>query len=45
VGDAAEPTLGAVFCVNPTSSASVNTAAGLPGPSRLMVKGPAEFLP
>lgn len=45
VNDLSHPTLGAVFCVAPTGSASVNTVAGLPGPGRATIKGTAVTLP
>ena len=32
-------TLGAVFCVGPVGAAAVNQVAGLPGPSRVTIKG------
>ena len=43
--DVSNPTLGAVFCVGPTGSASVNNVAGLPGPGRVTIKGTALGLP
>ena len=45
VNDTAHPTLGAVFCVGPTGSTSVNNVAGLPGPGRITLKGTARALP
>ena len=45
VNDVSSPTLGAVFCVGPTSSSSVNAVAGLPGPGRVTIKGTAQGLP
>ncbi|HEY2386094.1 MAG TPA: hypothetical protein VGK30_03970 [Candidatus Binatia bacterium] len=38
-GHQSDPTLAAMFCVGPTSSASVNSAAGLPGLGRLELQG------
>jgi len=45
VNDVSNPTLAALFCVGPTSSASVNSAAGLPGAGRLELGGTAVGLP
>jgi hypothetical protein len=45
VNDVSHPTLGAVFCVGPTSSSSINNVAGLPGPARVTIKGTATGLP
>jgi hypothetical protein len=45
VNDVSNPTLGAVFCVGPTSSSSINNVAGLPGPSRITIKGTAVGTP
>jgi hypothetical protein len=45
VNDVSHPTLGAVFCVAPTGSTSVNNVAGLPGPGRVTIKGTALGLP
>lgn len=45
VGDASHPLLAAIFCVAPTSSASVNSASGLPGPARLTLRGTANARP
>jgi hypothetical protein len=45
VNDVANPTLGAVFCVGPTGSVSVNNVAGLPGPGRVTIRGTALGLP
>jgi hypothetical protein len=45
VNDVSNPTLGAVFCVGPTGSSSVNNVAGLPGPGRVTIKGTALGLP
>lgn len=45
VRDAAAPTLGSVFCIAPTGSASVNNVAGLPGPGRMTLHGVATGLP
>jgi hypothetical protein len=41
VNHASNPTLAALFCVGPTSSGSVNGAAGLPGLGRLVLTGHA----
>ena len=38
-GHISDPTLAALFCVGPTSSGSVNSAAGLPGLGRLELGG------
>ena len=45
MNDVANPVLGAVFCVGPTGSSSVNNVAGLPGPGRVTIKGTATGLP
>jgi hypothetical protein len=45
VNDQSDPTLAALFCVGPTSSGSINSAAGLPGPGRLELPGHAHGLP
>jgi hypothetical protein len=45
MNDVSNPTLGAVFCVGPTGSASVNNVAGLPGPGRVTIRGTATGLP
>jgi hypothetical protein len=45
VNDVSNPTLGAVFCVGPTGSSSINNVAGLPGPARVTIKGTAQGLP
>jgi hypothetical protein len=45
VNDTAQPTLASTFCVNPTSSGSVNQAAGLPGAGRVTLFGTADGLP
>ena len=37
--DESDPTLASLFCVGPTSSGGVNTAAGLPGLGRLELPG------
>jgi hypothetical protein len=37
-----DPTLGAVFCIAPTSKSSVNATAGLPGPGRVILQGHAR---
>ncbi len=43
--DVSQPTLGSVYCVAPTAAAAVNGVAGLPGPSRLTLKGTATGHP
>ena len=45
MNDVSNPTLGAVFCVGPTGSSSVNNVAGLPGPGRVTIRGTATGLP
>jgi hypothetical protein len=45
VNDVSNPTLGAVFCIGSTTAGAVNTAAGLPGPGRVTIKGTAVGLP
>jgi hypothetical protein len=45
VQDIANPRLGAVFCVGPTGSSSINGVAGLPGPARVTIRGTAQGLP
>jgi hypothetical protein len=45
MNDTSSPTLGAVFCIAPTGSSSVNAVAGLPGPGRVTIKGNAQGLP
>jgi hypothetical protein len=45
MNDVSNPTLGSVFCVGPTSSSSINNVAGLPGPSRITIKGTAVGTP
>jgi hypothetical protein len=45
VADESDPTLASLFCVGPTTSASVNSAAGLPGLGRLELPGHARALP
>ncbi len=45
MNDVSTPTLGAVFCVGPTGSTSVNNVAGLPGPGRVTIRGTATGLP
>ncbi len=45
MNDTSHPTLGAVFCVGPTSAPAVNNVAGLPGPGRVTIKGTARGLP
>jgi hypothetical protein len=36
------PVAGAVFCIPPTSNSGVNSAAGLPGPGRVLSQGAAR---
>ena len=43
--DTSTPTLGAVFCIGPTGSSSVNNVAGLPGPGRVTIRGTAVAHP
>jgi hypothetical protein len=45
MNDVSHPTLGAVFCVSPTTAGAVNSVAGLPGPGRVTIKGTALGLP
>jgi len=45
VNDQSDPTLAAMFCVGPTTSSSVNNAAGLPGLGRLELPGHAHGVP
>ncbi|MCC6850456.1 MAG: hypothetical protein IT294_18355 [Deltaproteobacteria bacterium] len=45
MNDTSHPTLGAVFCVGPTGSSSINNVAGLPGPGRVTIRGTAKGLP
>ncbi|MBI3770794.1 MAG: hypothetical protein HY271_20185, partial [Deltaproteobacteria bacterium] len=45
VHDQSNPTLAALFCIGPTSTPSVNGAAGLPGLGRLELLGHARGLP
>jgi hypothetical protein len=45
MNDVSHPTLGAVFCVGPTTASAVNNVAGLPGPGRVTIKGTALGLP
>jgi hypothetical protein len=45
MNDVSHPTLGAVFCIGPTGSSSVNNVAGLPGPGRVTIRGTALGLP
>jgi hypothetical protein len=44
-GDQSTPTLASLFCIGPTTSGSVNAAAGLPGLGRLELPGVANGLP
>jgi hypothetical protein len=41
VNHQSDPTLAALFCIGPTTSGSVNAAAGIPGLGRLELKGHA----
>jgi hypothetical protein len=41
----ANPTLAALFCIGPTSSSAVNSAAGLPGLGRIQLTGTATERP
>ena len=41
IDDASNPTLASLFCIGPTTSGSVNAAAGLPGLGRLELQGHA----
>ncbi|TMA73378.1 MAG: hypothetical protein E6J72_19705 [Deltaproteobacteria bacterium] len=45
VHDQANPTLASLFCIGPTTSGSVNGAAGLPGLGRLELPGLAVGVP
>ncbi len=45
MNDVSNPTLGAVFCVGPTGSSSLNNVVGLPGPSRMTIKETAVGRP
>jgi hypothetical protein len=45
MNDVSHPTLGAVFCIGPTSASAINNVAGLPGPARVTIKGTATGLP
>ena len=45
VNDVSNPLLASIFCVPPTSSTSVNSASGLPGPARLTLRGTAQARP
>lgn len=45
VNDVSTPLLASIFCVPPTSSTSVNSASGLPGPARLTLRGVANARP
>jgi hypothetical protein len=45
MNDISNPTLGAVFCVGPTGSTSINNVSGLPGPGRVTIRGTATGLP
>lgn len=45
VNGQSSPTLGALFCIPPTTSQSVNAVAGLPGLGRLTLPGTAQLLP
>jgi hypothetical protein len=43
--DVSRPILASVYCVAPTAAATVNVVAGLPGPSRLTLRGIATGHP
>jgi hypothetical protein len=43
--DVSKPILASVYCVAPTAAAAVNVVAGLPGPSRLTLRGVATGHP
>jgi hypothetical protein len=45
VNDAANPKLVSAFCIKSVGQSSVNTAAGLPGPGRVSLRGLARGLP
>jgi len=45
MNDTSNPTLGAVFCIGPTSASAVNTVAGLPGAGRITIRGTAVGRP
>jgi len=45
VNDQSNPTLASLFCIGPTTSGSVNGAAGLPGLGRLELPGLAAGVP
>jgi hypothetical protein len=45
VNDAADPKVGAVFCLNPVGASSVNLTAGLPGPFRAQLPLHVQGLP
>jgi hypothetical protein len=45
VNGVSHPTLSALFCIAPTSSSAVNSAAGLPGLGRLQLTGTATEVP
>jgi hypothetical protein len=45
VGDEADPTLAAIFCIGPTTAPAVNAAAGLPSAGKLELMGHARGLP
>jgi len=45
IDDVSNPTLASLFCIGPTTSGSVNSAAGLPGLGRLQLPGIAKGLP
>ena len=44
-GDSGTGTIGALFCIPPTSAASVNAVSGLPGLGRVTLPYTATFLP
>jgi hypothetical protein len=45
VANVSHPSLGSLFCIPPTTSASVNGVAGLPGLGRLTLPGTAMLFP
>jgi hypothetical protein len=45
VNDVSNPTLGSVFCIQPTGAGAINTASGLPGAGRVTLTGTATGFP
>jgi hypothetical protein len=45
VADQSDPTLAAMFCIGPTTSSAVNSAAGIPGLGKIELPGHARGLP